>query len=197
MKKVIQFLKKDKFMKEIIESIHRNNEVYINNTNEENSLLLLLEYFEQSDETIFLVTPNLYKAQLLFDKLCQVADTNDVCFFPQDEFITNELLVSSMEFRVERINTIKNIIKNKKRIVVTNLFGILKPELPLKNWLESIIKLETNHEYSIDQVANGLFNYGYKKEYIVEKVGDFAIRGGIIDVFPLGAKNPYRLDFFG
>ncbi|MCK4552238.1 MAG: transcription-repair coupling factor [Tenericutes bacterium] len=197
MKKIIQFLKKDKFMKEIIESIHKNNEVYINNTNEENSLLLLLEYFEQSNETIFLVTPNLYKAQLIFDKLCQVVGSNEVCFFPQDEFITNELLVSSMEFRVERINTIKNIIKNKKRIVVTNLFGVLKPELPLKNWLESIIKLETNHEYSIDQIANGLFNYGYKKEYIVEKVGDFSIRGGIIDVFPLGAKNPYRLDFFG
>ncbi|XFA98413.1 transcription-repair coupling factor [Candidatus Izemoplasma sp. B36] len=197
MKRVISFLKENELMNEIINSIRKNKEVYINNTNEENSLLLLLEYFERSKESIFLITPNLYKAQLIFDKLCQVIDSDNICFFPQDEFITNELLVSSMEFRVERINTIKNIISNKKKIVVTNLFGVLKPELPVEKWIESVINLELNKDYSIDQISEKLISYGYKKEYIVEKVGDFAVRGGIIDIYPLGEKNPYRLDFFG
>ena len=197
MKRIIDFLKENELMTEIINSIKKNKEVYINNTNEDNSLLLLLEYFETSKESIFLITPNLYKAQLVFDKLCQVIDSDNICFFPQDEFITNELLVSSMEFRVERINTIKNIISNKKKIVVTNLFGVLKPELPVEKWIESVINLEINKEYSIDNISEKLINYGYKKEYIVEKVGDFAIRGGIIDIYPLGEKNPYRLDFFG
>jgi len=197
MKRIIDFLKENELMTKIIDSIKNNKEVYINNTNEDNSLLLLLEYFERSNESVFLITPNLYKAQLIYDKLCQVIDSNNICFFPQDEFITNELLVSSMEFRVERINTIKNIISNKKKIVVTNLFGILKPELPVEKWLESIINLELNKEYSIDKISEKLISYGYKKEYIVEKVGDFAVRGGIIDVYPLGEKNPYRLDFFG
>lgn len=184
-------------MKEITHSIKKNNEVYINNTNEDNALLLTMEYFHQNNETIFLVTPNLYKAQLIYDKLCQVLESEKVCFFPQDEFITNELLVSSIEFRIERINTIKKIITDPKRIVVINLFGILKPELPLQKWLDSIIKLAKNKEYSLKHLADKLIDYGYKKEYTVEKIGDFSIRGGIVDIFPLGAKNPFRLDFFG
>ncbi len=197
MNKVLDFLKSNSLMKEITHSIKKNNEVYINNTNEDNALLLTMEYFHQNNETIFLVTPNLYKAQLIYDKLCQVLESEKVCFFPQDEFITNELLVSSIEFRIERINTIKKIITDPKRIVVINLFGILKPELPLQKWLDSIIKLAKNKEYSLKHLADKLIDYGYKKEYTVEKIGDFSIRGGIVDIFPLGAKNPFRLDFFG
>lgn len=111
-----------------------------------------------------------------------------VCFFPQDEFVTNELLVSSMEFRVERIHTIKRLLDDPKRIVVVNLYGILKPELPLQKWRESLLSIEVNKEIPIDQLAKKLIDYGYKKEYTVEKIGDFSIRGGIVDIYPLGSK---------
>ncbi len=197
MKKVLEFISKNKLMKEITLSISKNNQVYINNTNEENALLVLIQYYLSHDETVYVVTPNLYKAQLVYDKLCQVLNSNEVCFFPQDEFITNELLVSSIEFRIERINTIKKLISNPKRIVVINLFGLLKPELPLQKWLDSVIKLEKDKDYSMNTLAEKLIEYGYKREYTVEKIGDFSVRGGILDVYPLGSTNPYRLDFFG
>jgi len=197
MKKVLDFLTKNNELNSILKQIETNQSVYINNTNEENALLVLMEYFLANDETIFLITPNLYKAQLLYDKLSQVMDSSHVCFFPQDEFVTNELLVSSMEFRVERIHTIKRIISGSKQIVVANLYGVLKPELPLDAWKQSRIHIQKDNEYSINELSEKLINYGYKKEYTVEKIGDFSVRGGIVDVYPLGAKNPYRLDFFG
>lgn len=197
MKKVLEFISKNKAMQEVTSAISRNNQIYIDNTNEENALLVLMQYYLSHEETVYLVTPNIYKAQLMYDKLCQVMNAEEICFFPQDEFITNELLVSSIEFRIERINTIKKLISNPKRIVVINLFGLLKPELPLNKWLDSIIKLERNQDYSINVLAEKLIDYGYKREYTVEKIGDFSVRGGILDIFPLGSKNPYRLDFFG
>ncbi len=197
MKNIFKLLKNNEYMNKIINSISNEQRVFINNTNEENALLTMMQYFYTNNETVFIITPNIYKAQLIYDKLCQVASTEDVCFFPQDEFITNEMLVSSMEFRVERINTIKKLIKNPKRMVVVNLFGILKPELPLKKWVDSVLLLNKNQDYSLDEITEKLFDYGYKKEYTVEKVGDFSVRGGILDVYPLGAKHPYRLDFFG
>lgn len=197
MKKIFESLNNNQHMNDILGDITKNNRVLINNTNEDNSLLILTQYFHTHNETVFVVTPNLYKAQLIYDKLSQVITADHICFFPQDEFITNEMLVSSMEFRVERINTIKKLIKNPRRIVVVNLFGILKPELPLQKWLDSLLLLEKDKDYAIDTISERLFDYGYKKEYTVEKVGDFSVRGGIIDIFPLGSKNPYRLDFFG
>ncbi len=197
MNNILKFLESNNYMREVISAIELNRHLYINNTNEENALLVLMEYYSKTDKTLFLVTPNLYKAQLIYDKLCQVMDTDNVCFFPQDEFVTNELLVSSMEFRIERINTIKRIIHNPHKIIVINLYGLLKPELPIENWTKSLLRLKKDQDYPISKLAEQLMEYGYKKEYTVEKIGDFSIRGGIVDVYPLGSKNPFRLDFFG
>ena len=197
MKKIVNLITENNDFKKINSLFKNNQEIYINNTNEDNALLVLLGLFYQSNETIFVATPNLYKAQILYDKLSRVLDKDEISFYPQDEFLTNELLVSSSEFRLERINTIIKILNKKKRIVIINLYGLLKPQFSPEKWKNSEIKIQNNSEYDIEILKNKLIEYGYKKEYTVEKIGDFAIRGGIIDIFPVNSNSPYRLDFFG
>ncbi|MFW5888921.1 MAG: transcription-repair coupling factor [Bacillota bacterium] len=197
MKTIIDFLNQDKLLNEINQKIAINQNIYINNTNEDNALLVLLSLFKQQNETIFLITPNLYTAQLTYDKLSKVLDKDEINFFPQDEFLTNELLVSSNEFRLERVNTIYKLLTKKPKIVVINLYGILKPQFPLKKWQASIKNIEVGKSYKLNELKETLINYGYKKQYTVEKIGDFAIRGGIVDIYPVNTDNPYRLDFFG
>ncbi|PKK87817.1 MAG: hypothetical protein CVV62_02560, partial [Tenericutes bacterium HGW-Tenericutes-7] len=197
MRNIISLIQSNKDVERINRLFSENKDIYINNTNEDNALLVLLALYYKNQESIFVVTPNLYKAQLLYDKLSRVLDKNEISFYPQDEFLTNELLVSSIEFRLERINTIVKSLEKTKRIIITNLYGLLKPQLPYEKWKNSEIKIETNSIYDIDELKNVLIEYGYKKEYTVEKMGDFSIRGGIIDIFPVNSKQPYRLDFFG
>jgi len=197
MKKIIDFIKTNSEINEINKLFKFNKEIYINNTNEDNALLVLLSLFYQNDESIFVVTPNLYKAQLLYDKLSRVLEKDEISFYPQDEFLTNELLVSSIEFRLERINTINKILNHNKRIIVINLYGMLKPMLSNDKWFKSNMTLNKGKEYDLGQLKEKLIDYGYRLEYTVEKIGDFSIRGGIIDIFPVNSTNPYRLDFFG
>lgn len=66
-------------------------------------------------------------------------NTEDVLFYPSDELITSELLVSSIEFKLERNLTIKNILDGKKHIVITNLTGIIRKQMPKEKWLKSSI----------------------------------------------------------
>ncbi|MFA7560541.1 MAG: transcription-repair coupling factor [Candidatus Izemoplasmatales bacterium] len=197
MRKILDLIKDDPTLKTINSHYKKSEEVYINNTNEENALLVLLDLFYSHNNTIFLITPNLYKAQLLYDKLSSVLKRDEISFYPQDEFLTNELLVSSIEFRLERINTINNILNNKKRLIIINLYGMLKPMLSKEKWKESITEIISGENYDINKLKETLIEYGYKFEYTVEKIGDFSIRGGIVDIFPANSKNPYRLDFFG
>jgi transcription-repair coupling factor (superfamily II helicase) len=197
MRKILDLIKDDPTLKTINSHYKKSEEVYINNTNEENALLVLLDLFYSHNNTIFLITPNLYKAQLLYDKLSSVLKRDEISFYPQDEFLTNELLVSSIEFRLERINTINNILNNKKRLIIINLYGMLKPMLSKEKWEESITEIISGENYDINKLKETLIEYGYKFEYTVEKIGDFSIRGGIVDIFPANSKNPYRLDFFG
>ena len=197
MKDIINLIKDKDEIKQINNLFKKDNQIYINNTNEDNALLVLLALFYQNDESIFVVTPNLYKAQILYDKLSRVLDKDEISFYPQDEFLTNELLVSSIEFRLERLNTIIKILNKNKRIIIVNLYGLLKPQLSPENWQNSEIILKANQEYSLENLKEKLIEYGYKKEYTVEKIGDFSIRGGIVDIFPVDKETPYRLDFFG
>lgn len=197
MRNIISLIQDKQEIKAINRLFSQNKDIYINNTNEDNALLVLLALFYKNDESIFVVTPNLYKAQLLYDKLSRVLNKDEISFYPQDEFLTNELLVSSIEFRLERINTVVKSLENNKRIIITNLYGLLKPQLPYDKWKNSEIVIKTNSTYDIELLRNKLIEYGYKKEYTVEKMGDFSIRGGIIDIFPVNSKSPYRLDFFG
>ena len=125
MKNIIEFIKSKPEIKSILNWFNNGEETYINNTNEDNALLVLLSIFYQSNESIFVVTPNLFKAQQLYDKLSKVLEPDEISFYPQDEFLTNELLVSSIEFRLERINTIIKILAKTKRIIITNLYGLL------------------------------------------------------------------------
>ncbi len=197
MKNIIKHLREHELLRTIEKKFFTNQEIYINNTNEDNSLLVLLDMYYYGKDTIFVVTPNLYKAQILYDKLSRTLKPEEISFYPQDEFLTNELLVSSIEFRLERINTINKIINNQKMIIVSNLYGMLKPQLSPEKWEKSLINLTVSKTYDLETLKKTLMHYGYVQEYTVEKIGDFSVRGGIVDIYPINTLNPYRLDFFG
>ncbi len=198
MKRIYQFIEKQEIIKRFFIAFDSGKQkIHIENTTEEQGLLLLAYAFEKTDKPIVLVCPNLYNAQMAYDRLSQFIPEDSLSFFPQDEFITSELLVSSMEFKMERMNTIRKLLSSKKQLVVTHPAGVLKPQLSKEVWIDSIFTLSENSNYSRDLLVETLVDYGYSKEYTVEKPGDFSIRGGIVDIYLIGEKNPIRLDFFG
>lgn len=196
MDKVLSYIQKTSFFKEVLRKFKQNEELYVTNTNTSISLLLLLYIFQEENKNILLVTPNLYQAQNVFDQLSNLISNDAVSFYPQDEFITTEMLAMSTEFKYERINTIKKIIEKNRSIIVTNTTGLLKYQLPLKKWEKAIISLEVGSTYHIDELTRKLVSYGYKRELSVEKQGEFNVRGSILDVFPLNYDKPVRVDFF-
>lgn len=171
--------------------------VLINEPSEETMAALVLSAFEDTDRPIVVCAPNLYKAQLLYDRLSVAIGEDALGFFPQDEFITSEMLVASNEFKMERINTIRDILEGARKIVVTHTAGIVRPMMPKDDWRRSELKFETGAEHDVEGLAKRLVEYGYRREYTVEKPGDFSLRGGIFDIFPLNQPRPFRLDFFG
>ena len=196
MNKILNYIGKTPYFKELLTKYKANEELYITNTNDNISLLMLIYLFNKNDESLLIVTPNLYKAQKVYDSLTNLLKEDQVSFYPQDEFITTEMLAMSKEFKYERINTIKKIIENKKSIVVTNTTGLLKYQLPLSKWEKAIIRLLKGDIVDLENLPKQLIAYGYKRELTVEKQGEFSLRGGILDVFPLNSENPLRIDFF-
>ncbi len=196
MEKILNYVTNTPFFRTIIEKYNNNDETHITNTNPSISLLTILNLFEEVNHSILVVTPNIFNAQKVFDQLSNVLDTENLGFFPQDEFMTTEMLAMSNEFKLERINTIKKIINKNKMVIVTNTTGLIKYLLPKKEWEKAIIRLGKEDVVNFDELLNKLISHGYKREETVEKQGEFSFRGGILDIFPLNEINPVRIDFF-
>jgi transcription-repair coupling factor (superfamily II helicase) len=196
MNKIQNYLSNTTLFKELNDKYKEFDEIHITNTNDSISLFAILEVFNNVDHSILLVAPNIYNAQKVFDKLSNILESPNLGFFPQDEFLTTEMLAMSNEFKLERINTIKRIIDKNKMIVVTNTTGLIKYMQPLKEWEKAIIRLKKEDVVDVDSLLTKLVSQGYSREETVEKQGEFSFRGGILDVYPLNEINPLRIEFF-
>ena len=196
MKQILQYLGNTTFYQDLIKNYNSSGEIRITNTNDSISVFSVIQLFNNADHSIVVVAPNIYHAQKVFDKLSTAIDSDQVAFFPQDEFLTTEMLAMSNEFKLERINTIQKILTNKKLILVTNTTGYIKYLMPKREWEKAIISLELEQLVNYKDLLNQLISMGYKREETVEKQGEFSYRGGILDIFPLNELNPVRIDFF-
>lgn len=83
------------------------------------------------------------------------------------------------------------------RIVVTSLRGFLR-FAPRREWLEGhTFRLKTGQDLEQEQLVAVLDQNGYLRVQSVEEVGDYAVRGGIVDVWNPGDSHPLRVEIFG
>lgn len=157
--------------------------------------LYIYEKFLKEKKSSIIVTSSLYEANELFLMLQDY--TTDVFLFPMDDFLTSEALATSPELRYTRLETLQNLMKHNPVIVVTNLMGYLR-YLPAPSIYQQYqIVLEKNKDYNIKELISKFLTMGYVKETIVTKTGELAIRGFVLDIFPIGENNPIRLEFWG
>ena len=156
--------------------------------------LFLYKKFNSENRSILCVTSTIYEANKLYQILSNYTDK--VSFFPMDDFLTSEALAISPEFMYTRLDTLNCILK-EKRIVVTNLMGFLRFLPNPKDYRDSYVKISIYDEIKIDKLVSNLYKMGYKRESIVNKTGEIAVRGFIVDVFPINYDNPIRIEFWG
>lgn len=125
------------------------------------------------------------------------ADTDiRILAFPEELTETS----ATTDSQLDRLGTITELARNHskdRKIVVTTLKAIVQKTPSKKALLKSEINLQAGKTYSFNQLIKDLNEIGYDHESEVEGPGQFAVRGGIIDIYPVNALLPYRLDFFG
>ena len=151
--------------------------------------------FIEKDKNILYVTNTLYESTMIYQSISNYTD--NVLFFPMDDFLTSEALAISPEFEITRIETLTKLLENKKYIVITNLMGLLRYLPEKKLYKNSFINLKKNEDYKINELINKFYNIGYKRESVVYKTGEMAVRGFVVDIFPSNSINPVRIEFWG
>lgn len=182
-------------MDDLFKNIKFKNETTLFCNNDELFSLCLSNKNKESGFSGVVVCSTLYEANKIYSSLSNYSD--EVLFFPMDDFITDEAIATSPDLLFNRLDTLNNLTKSSNKIVVTNLQGLLR-YLPDKHLYEkSVIRKNILEDLVINDFSAKLIQIGYKRESIVTKTGEFAVRGFILDVFPVGEKHPLRIELFG
>lgn len=96
-----------------------------------------------------------------------------------------------------RLETLTNLLKADKTVVTASIRASIEPTISPAELDSSSLVVSINVETSMDEIISKLVDLGYERYPIVEEVGNFAVRGGIIDVFPHTTEHPVRIEFFG
>ena len=183
-------------IKKINSQVNSKKHTEISETDRYTASLISVSLLNNLNNNIVLITPSVFQAQKVYDDLSSV--TTDVVFYPKDDFISTELLTESFEFKLERINALKELFFSKTpKIFVTNLSTLLTKSIKKEDYQSKILTLSLNQTIKPTDVLSYLMQTGYQKVYTIEKQGDVALRGSILDIFPLNDTKAYRIDFFG
>jgi transcription-repair coupling factor (superfamily II helicase) len=81
-------------------------------------------------------------------------------------------------------------------IVVTSARAVMQPTLPVNQFRRGALRLEVGKRYTLDKLLETWLHLGYEPQPMVIEPGKFSRRGGILDIFPLTAAAPLRIEFF-
>jgi transcription-repair coupling factor (superfamily II helicase) len=112
---------------------------------------------------------------------------------PYDRVSPNPVLVS------ERIATLGRLLEKPTapRIVLTTVNALVQRVPPRSAFAGTSLDLKVNGSVQPEKLAGFLESHGYGRAGTVMEPGEYAMRGGIIDIFPAGEADPVRLDLFG
>ncbi len=156
--------------------------------------LAITGVYQAFQKQVIVVTPNLYYTNQLAEDLRNV--TEDVYVFPVDEVLSAEMAFSSPEAREERVAALNAVSQGKTGIYVLPVAALRKYLPEKKTWLANQFQWQIGDEIDLERLPQQLILMGYERQSMIGKPGEFSIRGSILDIYPLNAEYPVRIELF-
>ncbi len=149
---------------------------------------------------VLLVTSTFREAEAATAALSSLLGEDQVAYYPAWETLPHERLSPRSDTVGRRLAVLRRLVGNDPqpmpRVVVAPVRSVLQPQVTgLGDLLP--VTLVAGRDYDLDDVARGLVDAAYLRVDLVERRGEFCVRGGIIDLFPPTLEHPVRIDFFG
>ncbi|MFV0407964.1 MAG: transcription-repair coupling factor [Propioniciclava sp.] len=149
---------------------------------------------------LLVVTSTYREAETTTEALRSLLGEDAVCYYPAWETLPHERLSPRSDTVGRRLAVLRRLAGAEDlpapRIVVAPVRAVLQPQVAGLGQLRPV-RLAIGEDYDLEQLAADLVNAAYVRVDLVEHRGEFAIRGGIADVFPPMEEHPVRIDFFG
>ena len=121
----------------------------------------------------------------------------EVCFYPARDLLFFQADIHGNLLLRQRMQVVRNLLEREKLTVVTSMDGLLDRLAPLEDIARKRIKICQDDTVDLNELRKSLTALGYELTGEVDMPGQFAVRGGILDVYALTEDNPWRIELWG
>ena len=154
--------------------------------------------------TVLAVTSNTREAENLVHDLKLINSELSVALFPAWETLPHEKIAPTSDIVGRRLAVIRRlkhpnnkfIVGKKIDVVVVPVRSLMQPVLQTLSEIQPL-ELKVGDSIDLGEAVKKLVEIGYERVEMVERRGQIAVRGGILDIFVPGNEHPLRVDFFG
>jgi transcription-repair coupling factor (superfamily II helicase) len=153
--------------------------------------------------TVLVVAATVREAEDLTEELADMLPEGSVAMYPAWETLPHERLSPRSDTVGRRLAVLRRlrhpgteVDNGPLRVVVAPIRSVLQPQVKGLADLEPV-ELVPGQEVELESVVARLAGAAYTRVDLVEKRGEYAVRGGIVDVFPPTGEHPLRVEFFG
>jgi len=182
---------------ELLNSIkNRETNLSITGLTDASKAHVIYSLYNYSGVRPVVVCPNVSTAKKFIQDMKFYSD-REIVYLPAREVIYYDVDVQSRETNNERVYAISKIAMDEDIILVTTIEALLQPMLNITEYMGLNINLKIGDTIDLNEIISKFLKLGYTREELVTAKGQFSVRGGIIDIYPIEANMPYRIELFG
>ncbi len=182
---------------ELVASFREKTSLVVTGLSGSSEAILLAALVEETERPILVVTERDGEAQEIYEDLLFLLGSQNVGHYPARQILPYDFRAPQGEIMGQRISSLAGLLDRSLSIVVCPVRALIEPTLSVDDLLAGRINLHPGMEADLDDLVMRLVNLGFRRVPLVEEVGDFARRGGLIDFFTPGSEAPVRVEFFG
>lgn len=159
--------------------------------------LLLAELAASSEKMLLVITPTVTEADELLAQLKYFMSADDrALLLPDSESLPYDNFSPHQDIVSRRLEALTRLLSDPPAICVVAAPSLFYRLAPTDYIRQFSLSLSVGQRLALEELQNQLVNSGYARVSQVAEHGDFAIRGSIIDLYPMGSDLPVRVDFF-
>lgn len=159
------------------------------------SLGYMLSKIDIGERQLLIVCENDSVAASLYDELGFFGVKAYI--FPSFELMPYSKMPPQSETLGKRISTLFSLAEKKAGFYISSLQALIEPVMPKEVLKSNYLYLLSGEEYDLKNLVQSLLALGYERVENVETVGEFSVKGGVVDLFSPVYENPIRIEFFG
>ncbi|MDD3593529.1 MAG: transcription-repair coupling factor [Candidatus Gastranaerophilales bacterium] len=186
-----------KVVKSVINKLELNSSLALSGLSSTAKAVFVYYLSEKLNKPVFFVSSTISKALNFYNKFNLISqDENSYKYFEPQETSPYQLVYSDGLNYKNELENLRDFKNNRTKILTTNANSLLTLYNTEDYFEKNSIVFEKKKEFDFDSISDKLVTLGYRREAMVNDVGEFSLRGDILDIYPVN-DSPVRIEFWG